>query len=416
MLDAAEVVPTFGVDASLFVAHHAGGESAVAHAVEGAEDRESLGRQAAAAVSGGDVAVGLSASGRTPYVAGALRAARAAGALTVLVSSNLSAPLADLADHGLLVDTGPEAIAGSTRLKASTAQKMILNSLSTAVMIRLGRTYSNLMVSLSGTNEKLRQRQIFILMEASGATEAACRAELARCGGDLRLAMLCLLSGLEPEAAAKALAAGGSVRAALALALTEWNPGSTARVTASYQALPGHPADGYPAVSKVLLGQLTDGFPPAAAVRVCTTDSTPVLGGRRLGQAGRPGIPGAGSGRRRHAVRPGLADQGRGDAAARAAAAPARPVEHRRPGGPLAARRAAVTGHYQPVPAARFRAGPAPALLRNLRRAGRDQAGGHGGAGRRGARSGQLQRPGFHAARLGRGGMRGRAAGRPGQP
>ena len=177
VLDAAEVVPTFGVDASLFVAHHAGGESAVAHAVEGAEDRESLGRQAAAAVSGGDVAVGLSASGRTPYVAGALRAARAAGALTVLVSSNLSAPLADLADHGLLVDTGPEAIAGSTRLKASTAQKMILNSLSTAVMIRLGRTYSNLMVSLSGTNEKLRQRQIFILMEASGATEAACRAD-----------------------------------------------------------------------------------------------------------------------------------------------------------------------------------------------------------------------------------------------
>jgi N-acetylmuramic acid 6-phosphate etherase len=162
------------------------------------------------------VAVGLSASGRTPYVAGALRAARAAGALTVLVSSNLSAPLADLADRALLVDTGPEAIAGSTRLKASTAQKMILNSLSTAVMIRLGRTYSNLMVSLSGTNEKLRQRQISILMEASGATEAACRGELARCGGDLRLAMLCLLSGLEPEAAAKALAAGGSVRAALA--------------------------------------------------------------------------------------------------------------------------------------------------------------------------------------------------------
>src|SRR5580704_8539111 len=212
VLDAAEVVPTFGVDASLFVAHHAGGESAVAHAVEGAEDRESLGRQAAAAVNGADVAVGLSASGRTPYVAGALRAARAAGALTVLVSSNL----ADLADRGLLVDTGPEAIAGSTRLKASTAQKMILNSLSTAVMIRLGRTYSNLMVSLSGTNEKLRQRQIFILMEASGATEAACRTELARCGGDLRLATLCLLSGLEPEAAAKALAAGGSVRAALA--------------------------------------------------------------------------------------------------------------------------------------------------------------------------------------------------------
>ena len=216
MLDAAEVEPTFGVDASLFVAHHAGGESAVAHAVEGAEDREALGRQAAAKVTAADVAVGLSASGRTPYVAGALRAARAAGALTVLVSSNLSAPLAELADRCLLVDTGPEAIAGSTRLKAATAQKLILNSLSTAVMIRLGRTYSNLMVSLSGTNAKLRQRQVVILMETSGATEAVCRVELARCGGDLRLAVLCLLSGLEPEAAAKALAAGGSVRAALA--------------------------------------------------------------------------------------------------------------------------------------------------------------------------------------------------------
>jgi N-acetylmuramic acid 6-phosphate etherase len=216
MLDAAEVVPTFGVDASLFVAHHAGGESAVAHAVEGAEDLEALGRQAAAGVTAADVAVGLSASGWTPYVAGALRAAGAAGALTVLVSSNMSAPLAEFADCCLLVDTGPEAIAGSTRLKAATAQKLILNSLSTAVMIRLGRTYSNLMVSLSGTNAKLRQRQIFILMETSGASEAACRAELVRCGGDLRLAMLCLLSGLEPEAAAKALTAGGSVRAALA--------------------------------------------------------------------------------------------------------------------------------------------------------------------------------------------------------
>ena len=227
VLDAAEVVPTFGVD-GLFVAHHAGGESAVAHAVEGAEDRESLGRHAAAVIAADDVAVGLSASGRTPYVAGALRAARAARALTVLVSSNLSAPLAELAELSLLVDTGPEAIAGSTRLKAATAQKMILNSLSTAVMIRLGRTYSNLMVSLSGTNAKLRQRQIFILMETSGASEAACRAELARCGGDLRLAMLCLLSGLEPDAAARALAATGSVRAALAVTGTvEAKPGAS---------------------------------------------------------------------------------------------------------------------------------------------------------------------------------------------
>jgi N-acetylmuramic acid 6-phosphate etherase len=217
VLDAAEVVPTFGLEPGIFVAHHAGGEDAVAHAVEGAEDRESLGRAAAADVTAADVAVGLSASGRTPYVAGALRSARAAGALTVLVSSNVSAPLAELADRSILADTGPEAIAGSTRLKAATAQKMVLNSLSTAVMVRLGRTYSNLMVSLSGTNAKLRQRQIVILMEASGASEATSRAALAGAGGDLRVAMLSMLSGLAPETAASALAeAGGSIRAALA--------------------------------------------------------------------------------------------------------------------------------------------------------------------------------------------------------
>jgi N-acetylmuramic acid 6-phosphate etherase len=218
VLDAAEVVPTFGADPGTFVAHQAGGEDAVKRAIEGAEDKRSLGMQAATGLSTMDVAVGLTASGRTPYVAGALSAARAAGAVTVLVSSNVAAPLSALADYCVLPDTGPEAIAGSTRLKAATAQKMVLNSLSTAVMIGLGRTYSNLMVSLSGSNSKLRQRQIRILMEASGATEASCRAELARCDGDLRLALLCLLTGLDPEKAALTLAAaGGSVRGALAV-------------------------------------------------------------------------------------------------------------------------------------------------------------------------------------------------------
>lgn len=217
VLDAAEVVPTFGMPPGVFVAHHAGGDGAVAQAVEGAEDQEGFGAQAAADVTANDLAVGLSASGRTPYVGGALRAAREAGAVTVLVSSNLAAPLAKLADYCLLTDTGPEAIAGSTRLKAATAQKMILNSLSTATMIKLGRTYSNLMVSLAGTNDKLRRRQVLILMEASGASEQACRSELARCDGDLRTAMVCLLSELDPPAAANALAAAdGSIRRALA--------------------------------------------------------------------------------------------------------------------------------------------------------------------------------------------------------
>jgi N-acetylmuramic acid 6-phosphate etherase len=216
VMDAAEVPPTFGLEPGVFVGHHAGGDRALSTAVEDAEDDEALGARDARVVSAGDVAVGITASGRTPYVAGALRSGRSVGALTVLVSSNPAAPLAVLAQHPVLIDTGPEAIAGSTRLKAATAQKMVLNALSTAAMVRLGRTYSNLMVGMAGTNAKLRQRQVTILVEASGAGEDECRAELARCGGDLRLALTCLLSGLEPKAAADALRqARGSVRAAL---------------------------------------------------------------------------------------------------------------------------------------------------------------------------------------------------------
>jgi N-acetylmuramic acid 6-phosphate etherase len=226
VLDAAEVIPTFGVEPGVFVAHHAGGDHALGTAVEGAEDDEALGATDARGLTAADVAVGISASGRTPYVAGALRSARSVGALTVLVSSNPAAPLAALAQHPVLMDTGPEAIAGSTRLKAATAQKLVLNALSTAAMVRLGRTYSNLMASMTGSNAKLRERQVTILREASGAAEDACRAELARCGGDLRLALLCLLSGVEPTAAGHALTeAGGSVRGALARLLP---PGETA--------------------------------------------------------------------------------------------------------------------------------------------------------------------------------------------
>jgi N-acetylmuramic acid 6-phosphate etherase len=217
VLDAAEVVPTFGLEHGIFVAHQAGGARAMRSAVEGVEDSEALGARDSRDVTAADVVVGISASGRTPYVAGALRRAGTAGAVTVLVSSNPAAPLAALAQYCVLPDTGPEAIAGSTRLKAATAQKMVLNVLSTAAMVRLGRTYSNLMISLSGSNAKLRQRQLAILREVSGASEESCRDELTRCGGDLRLALLCLLSGLEPKAAADALAdANGSVREALA--------------------------------------------------------------------------------------------------------------------------------------------------------------------------------------------------------
>ena len=229
VLDAAEVVPTFGLD-GVFIAHHAGGDQALGTAVEESEDDTALGARDASPVTSADVAVGITASGRTPYVAGALGAARQAGAVTVLISSNPVAPLAGLADYLVVADTGPEAITGSTRLKAATAQKFLLNALSTATMVRLGRTYSNLMVSLSGANAKLRARQLRILVEASGADEATCRSQLAVCGGDLRLALVCLLSGQEPDAAAKALgAADGSVRAALAGPRLPAQPASAGR-------------------------------------------------------------------------------------------------------------------------------------------------------------------------------------------
>jgi N-acetylmuramic acid 6-phosphate etherase len=246
VLDAAEVIPTFGLKPGVFVAHHAGGDFALGTAVEGAEDDEALGARDARAVSAADVVVGITASGRTPYVAGALRAGRSVGAVTVLVSSNPVAPLAVLAQHPVLVDTGPEAIAGSTRLKAATAQKMVINALSTAAMVRLGRTYSNLMAGMSGTNAKLRQRQVTILCEASGAQEHACRDALARCSGDLRVALLCLLSGLEPAEAADELAeSGGSVRAALS------RLGHTDRAPAGHRgtAPPGRRSEG-PATSE----------------------------------------------------------------------------------------------------------------------------------------------------------------------
>ena len=221
VLDAAEVVPTFGLRRGVFQAHQAGGDRALGMAVEDAEDDTTLGATDATAVSATDIAIGITASGRTPYVAGALTTARQAGAVTVLISSNPAAPLAPLADYVVIADTGPEAIAGSTRLKAATAQKMLLNAMSTAAMVRLGRTYSNLMVSLQGTNAKLRARQLTILAEATGADETSCRAELARCGGDLRLALLCLLSGLDPVGGAQALTgAAGSVRGALARLVT----------------------------------------------------------------------------------------------------------------------------------------------------------------------------------------------------
>src|SRR5689334_9469662 len=190
VLDAAELLPTFHVPDGLVVAHHAGGMEALLRAVENVEDSEQGGADDAAPVTARDIAIGLAASGSTPYVAGALKAARAAGAATVLITSNPEAPLAPLADIVIAADTGPEVIAGSTRLKAGTAQKMILNAFSTTLMIKLGRTWSNLMVDLVATNKKLRGRMLRILGEATGADADGCEAALAAADGALKRAVV----------------------------------------------------------------------------------------------------------------------------------------------------------------------------------------------------------------------------------
>ncbi|MGW5647617.1 N-acetylmuramic acid 6-phosphate etherase [Saccharopolyspora sp. NPDC003752] len=216
VLDAAELIPTFNVPPTWFIAHQAGGPEAFRRAVENAEDDVDSG---AAAIredaSGLDFVLGLAASGRTPYVLGALDAARQLGAGTALVTSNPDVGPVP-ADVVIAVDTGPEPISGSTRMKAGTAQKLVLTSFSTAVMIRMGRTYSNLMVSMLATNAKLRGRTIGILQEATGASEEVCSTALTAADGDLKTALVHLLTGVDIERAAAALAvADGHVRDAL---------------------------------------------------------------------------------------------------------------------------------------------------------------------------------------------------------
>src|SRR6201996_6983632 len=217
MLDASELVPTFSLPPDLVVAHLAGGETAMFRAVEGAEDDRDQGAGDATEVTGRDLVIGLTASGRTPYVAGALAAAAERGAYTALITCNPGSPLCALVQTAVVAQTGPEAIAGSTRLKATSALKSIMNSFSTALMVRLGKTFSNLMVEVSPTNAKLRARSRRILMEASGQDEATCAAALAEAGGDLGLAMVILLSGAGSLDARQALSTGRSVRGALSV-------------------------------------------------------------------------------------------------------------------------------------------------------------------------------------------------------
>ncbi|MFI7704755.1 N-acetylmuramic acid 6-phosphate etherase [Nonomuraea sp. NPDC049480] len=225
VLDATEITPTFGVARELFTAHFAGGAAALTDSSIDQEDAEPLGAADARDLGEGDVAVGITASGSTRYVAGALRAARAAGALTVLVTCNPDAPLRDLAEIVVAADTGPEALTGSTRLKAGTATKVILNAFSTALMIKAGRTYGNLMVGLVATNAKLAERAVTVLAEASGAGADACRAALAAADGNIPEALVRLLTGCPPEQARAALEAHPGVRAAVAALSRPSHPG-----------------------------------------------------------------------------------------------------------------------------------------------------------------------------------------------
>ncbi|MFI5489971.1 N-acetylmuramic acid 6-phosphate etherase [Micromonospora echinaurantiaca] len=219
VLDVAELAPTFNSPRHWFCAHLAGGPDAMWQAVENVEDDDRAGAaEAAECVRSGDVVVGLAASGRTPYVLGALAACRAAGAATVLLCANPEAEAARSVDVFIGVDTGPEVITGSTRMKAGTAQKLVLNTFSTAVMVRLGRVYSNLMIDMVATNAKLRGRMISILVEATGCAEEICRRAIDEADGDLKTALVSLVSGAEVSVARAALArSADQVRGALAL-------------------------------------------------------------------------------------------------------------------------------------------------------------------------------------------------------
>lgn len=214
VLDASEVPPTFGLD-GVVVGVIAGGPSALFSATEGVEDDESAGAADLAALDVGplDTVVGIASSGRTPYALGALAYAAEKGALTVGLACNLDTPLARIADHGIEVPVGPEIVAGSTRLGAGTATKMVLNMISTATMVQLGRTYGSLMVDMRANNAKLRHRAIRMVTEATGADDATALRALDEADWHTKLAIATILTGLSPAQASQALElAGGRLR------------------------------------------------------------------------------------------------------------------------------------------------------------------------------------------------------------
>ncbi|RMB83322.1 N-acetylmuramic acid 6-phosphate etherase [Streptomyces shenzhenensis] len=218
VLDASECPPTFNTDPDRVVGLIAGGAEAMVTSVEGAEDSKELARKDldSLVLTADDTVVGVSASGRTPYAVGAVEHARAVGALTVGLACNAHSALAAAAEHGIEIVVGPELISGSTRLKAGTAQKLVLNMLSTITMIRLGKTYGNLMVDVRASNDKLRARSRRIVALATGAADEEIERALAETGGEVKNAILTILADVDGPTAARLLAeSGGHLRAAL---------------------------------------------------------------------------------------------------------------------------------------------------------------------------------------------------------
>ena len=218
VLDSVELYPTFSWPRERALAILAGGPSAMFVAVEGAEDDAVQGATDLLALQPGvnDVVLLLAASGATPYVLGALQEARKAGALTIGFANNPDAPLTEQAEIGILLDTGAEVISGSTRLKAGSAQKMALNSFSSALMVKLNKVYGNLMVDLKPTNAKLVRRALALTLAATGADPDKAAAVLQDCGFHVKVAIVALRKNLNVAQARSALdAAGGSVRQAL---------------------------------------------------------------------------------------------------------------------------------------------------------------------------------------------------------
>lgn len=218
VLDAAECPPTFGVPREMVVGLIAGGDQAFTTAIEGAEDSLTLAEEDLKAhdLSGRDFVVGIAASGRTPYVLGGLEYAKSLGCHTAAIACNAGSAVGKAAELSIEVDCGPEVLTGSTRLKSGTAQKLILNMISTASMVRMGKVYQNLMVDVVQTNEKLCVRAENIVMQATGVDRTEARRVIDEAGGSAKTAITMILAGCTAQQAAQRLeAAGGFVRAAI---------------------------------------------------------------------------------------------------------------------------------------------------------------------------------------------------------